>query len=171
MKRTIAILTAAMMTTALGSLPALAAGTDHNGGVMGTTNGMSTDNTGAMSNGSAASNEMKSGSMSDGQDMMSTGSTTSSDQSMMSADEMVSSIKGLKNVSSVKVISLADMGNSDSKVTSPLPVNTTPEEQARIQAAIEANSALSSQLQAQSIDPSQIVAANVNAKTVTVYVK
>lgn len=165
MKRTIAVLTIATMTTALGGLPAFAAGTDHNGGMMGTTNGTSTDNTGTMSPGAAMDNDVQSGSMSSG-DAMSGGN-------MMTADQMVSSIQGLKDVTNVKVISLADMANTDTKVQeSGATPNTTPEEQQQIQAAIAANPALSSKLQAKSIDVSQIVAANVDANnSVTVYVE
>ena len=76
------------------------------------------------------------------------------------------------HVTSVKVVNVKKFGVSGTTTASDIATNTTPQEQRRIRSALASNPHIMSQLRAQSVDLSQVVAANYDGgSSLTVYVK
>ncbi len=116
--------------------------------------GSSTDNGNTVVRGANKSADVKNA----GTDTMSTGSV---DSSLRTA-----------KVSSVKVVNVKAMATSDNNTAPATDTNTTPEEQQKIQSALASNQDVMSQLKSQSVELSQVVAANYDGNgVVTVYVK
>jgi len=159
MKRTLAIFAAALMTTAIAGAPALAQSNSGSGSMNGSMDANAPENTGGGQTNNT--DQMK---------MQSSGQMGAADA--MSMDEIATKLETV-DVSTVKVIKTSDMANTDRTTTDAMPpVDTTPEEQAALQAAIEANADLTSKLEEKAVAPSDVVAANIDANNkVTVYVE
>lgn len=165
MKSTLALFTAALMTTALAGAPAFAqSGSDSSSGSGG---GMKSDSMSTQDMGSKSTNTDQMKSQTDASGAM------GASESMMPIAEVTSKLQTMTEVSSVEVVKVSDMANTDHSTGDAMPpVDTTPEEQAALQTAIQGNAAINDKLEAQSVNASQVVAANVDANnTVTVYVE
>ncbi|HET7412890.1 MAG TPA: hypothetical protein VFJ18_09535 [Pararhizobium sp.] len=157
MKRTAAIFSAILMGTAMASYPALAQ----------SSSGSSNSMNGSMSSGTNQMNTNQMNSKSGATDQMTTGSTK---MGTMSNAQIVGKLKAA-NPSSINIINM-NAAHSKSNTAQSAPTNTTPQEQQKLQAAIESNSKLMQALQKKSVQPSQVVAASVGAgDAVTLYVK
>lgn len=98
------------------------------------------------------------------------GLKNTSEPASMSASDMAD-LK-IANVTDLKVVNTSDLATSDTTTATGAPTNTTPAEQQQIQSALEANPKIMQQLKAQSVEVSQVVAANYDGNgTLTVYTK
>ena len=164
MKKRTTILATLFVSTAIAAAPALAA----DGGVARGTkknveSGATTMDNGttAMGAGSSTANGNTTERGTKKENSVGTGSAMADMQNLKTAD-----------VSTVKVVRAGDMATTDRSTDQPTATNTTPEEQASIQSALESNPKVMEQLKSQSVDVSQVVAANYDGNgTLTVYTR
>lgn len=164
MKRTATLLATLFVGSALAAAPALAA----DGGVAKGANKDASSPGGTMTNsgasGSSSGNAVERGAnKSDNAD--------GGAGNMMSSGKMATSLKTAE-INSVTVVNASEMSTKDSTNGNSMSTDTTPEEQAQIQSALEANPSAKSKLEAKSVDLSSIVSANLGANgELTVYVR
>jgi hypothetical protein len=91
---------------------------------------------------------------------------------MRSGESNATAIQGMSEVSSVTVVKVDDLAKGDDAQALETAMSDNEKAVSSLQAAIEANADLKAELAAQSVDSSNVVAANVEANgALTVYVR
>lgn len=186
MKRTIVLTTAALLASASLAVPAYAldVGVGGQAGVGAQVGGGGSDSSGIGGNVGVGANvgaqaQTDSGSFDDDSIDSGTTASTNSDanfgsviSAIRSGKSNAAAIEGMSEVSSVTVVNVDDLAQGNNTQALENAVSDNEGEIADLQAAIEANADVMAELEGQSLDHSDVVAANVGADgALTVYVR